>query len=117
MQELTKEEINKLVNLRKTALANLNINITSQFATELEKNPSFAKLFITKEFLREIFNLDKNTMLKIAKQYDIPASNIPAVYLQKRDKSYILGLYTEKERIDEEYKSIKKKKGNKKNSR
>lgn len=108
MQDLSEQEVKELVKLRKVALQNLNITLTQRLNDELEKNAEFSKLFISKEFLREIFNLNGKVMETIAGIYGLNIKLIPSLYLHNRQNGFILGLSEEKEYLEEEYKRAKK---------
>lgn len=107
MQELTQEEIREIVKLRKVAFQNLNIVLTHRLNEELDKNLEFAKLFISKEFLKEIFNLNEKIIAQIATKYNLNIKSIPSVFLHKRHNSSILALGEEREYLEEEYKTIR----------
>ncbi|MFN7181903.1 MAG: hypothetical protein ACK4NF_04390, partial [Planctomycetota bacterium] len=111
----TPQEVKQLIKFRKVALQNLNIDITKKFEEELERNINLAHLFTTKEFLREIININDETITRIASQYGIDKNSIPPLFLQKRGKGFLLGLATEKEQMEDEYKkSLEKEKQAKK---
>jgi hypothetical protein len=102
MTYFSKEEYDKLLELRKTALKNLNITLSEKLLEELKKNREFVKVFVSKEFLQNVLNLNRECLENIASCYGVPSSSIPQLYLHKRNNKYFLALQSEQKELEKE---------------